>query len=702
VAVDRFGRGSLLWTPDAATSGFTGLLRVRANDGSRPQDVSDGPFLIAATGHDYYVNDAGTDGDVFTTAPGNDANDGKNPGRPMASISAILDQYHLGPGDVIHVDTGVYNLLRNITVTADDAGILIQGPDGNTAVIDRKAPTGYGFELRGATGVTLDHLAITGARYGVWATAGSNNFTLSNSLVYYNDERGVDVDGSEFSTIIGNEFYGRTGTATDQNNGIDVNAANATISDNVVHNMPIGINVVGVGIAGVITVRDNSVYSNGTGIEAFQSIDITGNTVYGNAGSGINLTRSSRAVNNVVYGNLDGIREVANGSVVSGNRVFGNSRTGIIADGDVPITGNTVYSNATGISVSTYAGRITNNLVYGNSSVGVALAGTGIAGYPPAYFTNNTVYQVAGDAFVVTPANLIVVRNNVLWAANGTGIKVSGANGPNLSSDYNTLVQGAGPQARVANLNAIGVATLAEWQAEARDFHSSGADPMFVDFDGPDNLLGYSGGADHGGDDNFHVLPASPTIDRGDPTTYYLAEPAPNGSRANVGFDGNTSEAQLSPAQAIQVVSPNGGERLIAGQPVNISWHGSGLTAMRPVALINAGGGATGGFAADGYFTPGLDPRATGRAVDLSGVTDPAPAAVYQSYLSAGGGAEPIAYHLPVPAGTYTLRLHFVEPSATAGTRKMEIRLNGALVRENFDIAAVAGGVGKALVLTFP
>ena len=206
-----------------------------------------------------------------------------------------------------------------------------------------------------------------------------------------------------------------------------MNAANATISDNVVHNMPIGINVVGVGIAGVITVQGNTVYSNGTGIEAFQSIFITGNTVHGNAGSGINLTRSSRAVNNVVYGNLDGIREVANGSVVSGNRVFGNSRTGIIADGDVPITGNVVYSNATGISVSSYAGRIANNLIYGNSSVGVALAGTGIAGYPPAYFVNNTVYQTSGDALAVTPANVIVVRNNVLWAANGTGIKVSGA-----------------------------------------------------------------------------------------------------------------------------------------------------------------------------------------------------------------------------------------------------------------------------------
>ena len=115
--------------------------------------------------------DANTDGDVFTTAAGDDDNDGKSPGRPMASISAVLDQYDLGPGDIIHVDTGVYNLLRNVLITAGDSGVLIQGPAGNTAVIDRKSVTGYGFEVRGATGVTLDQLAITGGKYGVWATA---------------------------------------------------------------------------------------------------------------------------------------------------------------------------------------------------------------------------------------------------------------------------------------------------------------------------------------------------------------------------------------------------------------------------------------------------------------------------------------------------------------------------------------------------
>ena len=41
-------------------------------------DASDDNFLIANNGHDYYVNDNSTIGDVFTTAIGNNALSGKS------------------------------------------------------------------------------------------------------------------------------------------------------------------------------------------------------------------------------------------------------------------------------------------------------------------------------------------------------------------------------------------------------------------------------------------------------------------------------------------------------------------------------------------------------------------------------------------------------------------------------------------------
>ena len=66
----------------------------------------------------YYVNNGYTANDEWCTAPGNDANLGTSPGSPKATVKAILD-YDLGPGDVVRIDTGDYDLTApaNITVS---------------------------------------------------------------------------------------------------------------------------------------------------------------------------------------------------------------------------------------------------------------------------------------------------------------------------------------------------------------------------------------------------------------------------------------------------------------------------------------------------------------------------------------------------------------------------------------------------------
>ncbi len=66
------------------------------------------PFAVSARIHDYYVNDSSTAGDQYTTAVGDDANDGLTPATPKASIQGILAAYTLGAGDTILVDTGTY------------------------------------------------------------------------------------------------------------------------------------------------------------------------------------------------------------------------------------------------------------------------------------------------------------------------------------------------------------------------------------------------------------------------------------------------------------------------------------------------------------------------------------------------------------------------------------------------------------------
>ena len=79
-------------------------------------------------GTNYYVNDSSTVGDVFTTAPGNNANDGKSPATPLASLPGLLTLYTFHPGDTIYVDTGAYALVRNVTLGPQHSGVRIVGP----------------------------------------------------------------------------------------------------------------------------------------------------------------------------------------------------------------------------------------------------------------------------------------------------------------------------------------------------------------------------------------------------------------------------------------------------------------------------------------------------------------------------------------------------------------------------------------------
>ena len=114
---------------------------------------------------------------------------------------------------------------------------------------------------------------------------------------------------------------------------------------------------------------------------------------------------------------------------------------------------------------------------------------------------------------------------------------------------------------------------------------------------------------------------------------------------------------------------------------------------------INAGGGASGTFAADADASGGTTSSTTA-AIDISGVTSPAPQAVYQSERYGN-----FRYVLPslTPGASYTLRLHFAEIYwSAAGQRVFNVSVNGSPALTNFDIFAAAGGKNKAVVETVP
>ena len=110
---------------------------------------------------------------------------------------------------------------------------------------------------------------------------------------------------------------------------------------------------------------------------------------------------------------------------------------------------------------------------------------------------------------------------------------------------------------------------------------------------------------------------------------------------------------------------------------------------------VNSGGGAASPFIADAFFSGGST-GSTSAAIDTSGVTDPAPQAVYQTerwsnntytFTNLNAGA------------SYKVRLHFAEIFySSAGVRVFNVFINGKQVLTNFDIFASAGAMNRATI----
>jgi hypothetical protein len=113
---------------------------------------------------------------------------------------------------------------------------------------------------------------------------------------------------------------------------------------------------------------------------------------------------------------------------------------------------------------------------------------------------------------------------------------------------------------------------------------------------------------------------------------------------------------------------------------------------------INAGGPAASPFVADTDFSGGST-ASVSHTIDTSGVSNPAPMAVYQSNRYGN-----FTYTIPglTASGAYTVRLHFAEEYWTqAGQRVFNVSINGSQVLTNFDILATAGAEYKAVVKQF-
>jgi hypothetical protein len=113
---------------------------------------------------------------------------------------------------------------------------------------------------------------------------------------------------------------------------------------------------------------------------------------------------------------------------------------------------------------------------------------------------------------------------------------------------------------------------------------------------------------------------------------------------------------------------------------------------------INCGGPAVSPFLADADFSGGGTINHA-NTINLSGVTNPAPAAVYQT---ARTGNFSYTFSGFTAGSSHTVRLHFAETFfSTAGSRTFNVSINGTQVLANFDVFAAAGAQNKAVIEQF-
>ncbi|WP_213807232.1 malectin domain-containing carbohydrate-binding protein [Granulicella sp. dw_53] len=148
------------------------------------------------------------------------------------------------------------------------------------------------------------------------------------------------------------------------------------------------------------------------------------------------------------------------------------------------------------------------------------------------------------------------------------------------------------------------------------------------------------------------------------------------------------------------IINGTGGPTPAGASANNLgSYVGNGACSTSTTNVdINVGGAAVPPFIADQYFTGGGSASTT-HAIVTSGVTNPAPQAVYQS-----NRAGVITYTIPgfTAGSTHTVRLHFAEIYfSTAGQRVFNVAINGVPVLSNFDIIATAGARYTANVQQF-
>ncbi|MBI4179975.1 right-handed parallel beta-helix repeat-containing protein, partial [bacterium] len=412
------------WTDTNVSLAVTYYYRLTSKDGAVLLNESfftdtkwAAPALAANVSGVWYVNDAGTAGDSFTSATGNDVTGNGTAQNPYRTITKAVSQ--VKAGDTIYVDAGLYSE----TVVIDTDYVSLIGKDSVATVIDppgAKTTVGlYGIYADTQTGLTIKNLGVTGAydgihfynvdnstiesdsvssngHYGIYVRVNSDTNTIKNNTASSNTNSSIYLDTSSNNTVTNNTVTSNTPSSnaygirlsSSSNNTVTSNTASSNLSAGIYLSSNSNNNTVTSNTASLNSTFGIALYSNSN------NNTVTSNTASSNSDYGIYLDSSSNntVTSNTVTSNLD-----------YGIYLYGSSNN--------TVTSNTASSNSLGIILDTSSNNtVTSNTVSSNSFDGIWLSSSSNNTVVQNDVRNNTEYQIYIDG---APSSDTVVKNDI-------------------------------------------------------------------------------------------------------------------------------------------------------------------------------------------------------------------------------------------------------------------------------------------------
>jgi hypothetical protein len=450
------------------------------------------------TNNNYYVNDNSTTGDVFTSAIGNSANDGKDPARPNTTVNYILTTYTLGPCDTIFVDKGNYT--QEVDIYYPEGGnssgyTTIHGAGIGKTVFTAPA-SGLNFYMYQPDYWKIEGFTMNSTQsYANVLMYESTHNVLANNKMTHSAYSNIQVFGDNLSGKSNQFLYNNISNSSTNGNAIDVEGS----------------------CDSTLVQGDTITMSNSGSQDAmiFYTYKDASNNIYYPAHN----TITQNVVSAYSYGlSLYGNYAPISSFTVSNNKITLNSNS--TSDG-APIWLEGVGSSSTDISYiynnrliggnnGFYLGTTANyeeiyNNYVSNNNYGVYVSSS-TSNNAQLYF--NSFYNSITNLYFVSSANSAwKVKNNILYTTNttATNANIFVGNATTFADcNYNLFYAPSG--ASIARFNSTNYSLLASWQAVAHSAATSHGDENSV----TGNPL-YSNAASN----NLDVTGLTPTDEKG-------------------------------------------------------------------------------------------------------------------------------------------------------------------------------------------